>query len=86
MSSTDRSGPGDPSPRADQRLDLPGLDEDLRRELDERINEFEHLHGHDVAHGGAGWVPRIRSVDYMIAGAVNLLIIVWLVLALMGGE
>jgi hypothetical protein len=69
-----------------QQLDMPGLDETLRRDLDERITEFEALHQQDVMRGGEGWVPRVRRVDYIIAIVVNALIVVWLVVVLVGGE
>jgi hypothetical protein len=69
-----------------QKLDMPGLDEALRHDLDERIREFEALHQQDVMRGGEGWVPRIRRVDYAIAIAVNVLIVLWLVVVLVGGE
>jgi hypothetical protein len=69
-----------------RQLDMPGLDEALRQDLDERITEFEALHQQDVMRGGEGWVPRIRRVDYAIAIAVNALIVLWLVIVLAGGE
>lgn len=69
-----------------QRLDMPGLDETLRLELDERINDFEAAHHQDVVHGGAGWVPRIRPADYAVAIAVNAVIVIWLIVVLLGGE
>jgi hypothetical protein len=69
-----------------QKLDMPGLDETLRRELDGRITEFEARHQQDVVRGAAGWVPRIRPMDYAAAIAVNALIVIWLVVVLLGGE
>lgn len=69
-----------------QRLDMPGLDETLRRDLDGRICEFEESHQRDVVQGGAGWVPRIRPVDYAVAIAVNAVIVIWLIVVLLGGE
>jgi hypothetical protein len=69
-----------------QKLDMPGLDETLRRDLDERITEFEALHQADVMRGGEGWVPRVRRADYIIAIAVNALIVLWLVVVIAGGE
>lgn len=71
---------------AAEQPNLPGLDDALRRDLDERLREFEAEHQQDVMRGGPGWVPRIRSVDYAIAIAVNAAIIVWLVIVLLGGE
>lgn len=67
------------------RVSLPGLDEDLRADIETRIAEFEAEHQASVIAGGPGWVPRLRRSDYIAAVAVNLLIIVWLVVALVGG-
>jgi hypothetical protein len=72
--------------RAMQSLDMPGLDEALRRDLDDRINEFEARHQQDVVRGGAGWVSRIRPADYAVAIAVNAAIVIWLAIVLLGGE
>lgn len=69
-----------------QQLDLPGLDEEMRRDLDQRLTEFETLHQQDVMRGGEGWVPRVRRIDYVVAVAVNAVIVVWLVIVLTGGE
>ena len=69
-----------------QSLDMPGLDDTLRRDLDDRIRDFETHHQQDVVRGGEGWVPRIRMIDYAIALAVNAAIVLWLVLVLLGGE
>lgn len=70
-----------------QRLpvDLPGLDEDLRREVEERIEEFERDHEGDVLADGPGWVPRVTGRDYVIALAVNAVVVAWLVAALTRG-
>lgn len=79
--------PGDPGTSGGAReLDMPGLDPTLRRDLDERIREFEAKHQQDVMHGGPGWVPRIRRADYALAIAVNALIVLWLVVVLLGGD
>lgn len=64
---------------------LPGVSGELAREIDERITEFEREHEPDVARGGPGWVPRIQGVDYAVAVAVNALIALWLLIALIGG-
>lgn len=78
--------PGPAHGREARQLDLPGLDDNLRLDLDERIREFEDLHSHDVMRGGEGWVPRIRRIDYLVAIAVNAIIVLWLVIVLVGGE
>lgn len=65
---------------------LPGLDAELRRDLEQRLHEFEAEHQQEVMRGGPGWVPRIRRVDYAIAIAINAVIVLWLVIVLLGGE
>jgi hypothetical protein len=61
---------------------LPGVTDELARDIAQRIEEFERDHQDDVLRDGPGWVPRIRRVDYVIAFAVNAVILVWLILAL----
>ena len=68
----------------DLRVNLPGAGPELTEEIERRITEFEREHEADVLRGGPGWVPRIRRVDYLIAIAVNVMIVIWLVLALTG--
>lgn len=50
---------------------LPGLNETLLAEVEERVSEFEREHEQDVIHGGPGYVDRIRSIDYIIVIAIN---------------
>jgi hypothetical protein len=66
-------------------ISLPGVDEELAAEIEERVAEFDRDHQWDVARGGPGWVPRVRPVDYGVAIAVNAVIVIWLVLVLMVG-
>jgi hypothetical protein len=66
-------------------VDLPGLDEDLRRDVEERIEEFERDHERDVLQDGAGWVPRVTGRDYAIAVAINAVVVAWLVAVLVRG-
>lgn len=68
-----------------RRVTLPGLDEELRADIEARIAEFEAEHQSDVIAGGPGWVPRLKASDYLWAVVVNVAIIVWLVVALVGG-
>jgi len=63
-------------------VDLPGLDEDLRNKAEERIAEFERDHQADVVSGGDGWIPKIKKRDYAIAITLNLIVIIWLIIAL----
>lgn len=67
------------------RVDLPGADAQLTEEIEQRIAEFEREHEPDVLRDGPGWVPKIRRVDYVIAVAVNAVIVIWLIVALAGG-
>lgn len=67
-----------------EQVNLPGIPADLARDIDARIREFEREHQASVLADGPGWVPRIRGSDYALAVAVNALIIVWLVVALVG--
>lgn len=64
---------------------LQGLTPEWRRDLDQRLVDFETHHQYDVVHGGRGWVPRVKRVDYTIAIAVNVVIVLWLILVLVGG-
>ena len=55
-------------------VNLPGLSESLQAEIEERVSEFERDHEQDVIHGGAGYVGRIRSIDYGIVVVVNVIL------------
>lgn len=60
-------------------LYMPGLDEKLLAEVEERVSEFERDHEQDVIHGGKGYVDRIKAKDYVIAVVINgILGIYWL--------
>jgi hypothetical protein len=64
---------------AKMSLYMPGLDEKLLAEVEERVSEFERDHEQDVIHGGKGYVDRIRAKDYTIALVINgILGIYWL--------
>jgi hypothetical protein len=63
-------------------IDLPGLDENLRGKITERVGEFESKHEINLLSNGDGWIPRITAIDYIIAGSVNLLITIWMVVSL----
>lgn len=68
---------------ADRPDEFAGLADEFREEIAQRVAEFETVHDGDVRRGGAGWVPRIQLSDYIIAGLVNLVLIVWLLIALL---
>jgi len=60
-------------------LFMPGLDEKLLAEVEERVSEFEQDHELDVIRGESGYVDRIRGKDYAIALVINgVLGIYWL--------
>lgn len=74
------SSPASPA-RVPVEPDLPAVPDHVRRDIAERIAEFEDAHEADVLADGPGWVPRIRRSDYFFAGALNVVLIVWLVVA-----
>ncbi len=63
-------------------IDLPGLNEELRNKITERIGEFESKHEINLLSNGDGWIPKITAIDYIVAGSVNLVITIWLVVSL----
>ncbi len=60
---------------------LSGLDEELARAIEERVSEFELKHEPDVLRDGPGWISRIRKIDYVIAVAINVALIICLIVA-----
>ncbi|MDT8421882.1 MAG: hypothetical protein RQ754_15755 [Desulfuromonadales bacterium] len=64
------------------RVRLDGLDEEMNRALNERIEYFEANHEVNVINSGEGWVPRLSAGDYLFAGVINLAITIWLIVAL----
>jgi hypothetical protein len=63
-------------------INLPGLGEELRNSVEERVSEFEHKHEPDLLKGSTGWVPHIRKLDYAIAIFINAVITLWLIIVL----
>jgi hypothetical protein len=64
---------------AKMALYMPGLDEKLLAEVEERVSEFERDHEQDVIRGGKGYVDRIKVKDYTIALVINgILGVYWL--------
>ncbi len=63
---------------------LPALTPELRRDIEERITEFEQEHQSEVARGRAGWVARITTTDYVVAAVVNLALLIWLIVTWVG--
>lgn len=61
---------------------ISGLSKEFTKDLEERVSEFEREHENDLSHGGSGWVPRIRGIDYLIAICLNAIITIWLIIIL----
>ena len=66
---------------AERNINLPGLGEELRNSVEERVSEFEHKHEPGLLKGSSGWVPHIRKLDYAIAILINAVIALWLIIA-----
>lgn len=64
-------------------VELPGLSKEMVEEIEIRIREFEDKHLLSVLRGGDGWVPKIRTVDYIIALIINVICIIWLIIGYM---
>ncbi len=67
-------------------VDLPGIDEELRQEIESRIEEYEEKYENLVFQSRDAVVPRVRSIDYLIAGFINILLIIYFVVAILGGS
>ena len=66
-------------------VDLPGLDEEVKREIENRVLEFEEKYEDLVFQCKDAMVPRIKNIDYLIAIVINAILVVYLVVVLMGG-
>ena len=66
---------------AERNINLPGLGEELRNSVEERVSEFEHEHEPGLLKGSSGCVPHIRKLDYAIAILINAVIALWLIIA-----
>lgn len=64
-------------------IDIGGLTPEMRAELEARVLDFEKKHETAAAQGGAGYVPQIRKGDFLFAGIVNAIIIVYFVIAVL---
>lgn len=63
-------------------IELPGLEEGLRKEIEARVDEFEREHLDSAMAGGDGYVAKIKMRDYAIAITLNVIVIIWLIIAL----
>lgn len=58
---------------------FPGITPELEKEIDARLTEFEKEHENDIIHGGAGYVPKIKNMDFIVAWGINIVFgIYWL--------
>lgn len=64
-------------------INYPGLTKEMQAELEIRLQEFEKDHLDDVIHGGPGYVPKIRKVDFAIAWSINIAIGIWYIAAVL---
>lgn len=67
--------------RNEVTVNVPALTPELKRNVEERIREFERDHDDEVVRGGPGWVSRISPADYVVAVIVNVILLVWMVVA-----
>lgn len=64
-------------------IDYGGLTPEMREELENRIVEFENECEPTAREGGAGYVPIIKKKDFIIAGSLNALITIYLIIAVL---
>lgn len=64
-------------------VDVPGISPEMKEQLEDLITEFEENHLDDVLNGGAGFVPRLRKIDIVIAVTINALIAIYYAWALL---
>lgn len=64
-------------------IDVKGLTMEMRKELEERVIEFERDLEPSTSKRGEGYVPIITKRDYMIAGIVNGIILIYYVVAVL---
>ena len=64
-------------------IDYGGLTPEMREELEARVVEFERDHQASAAEGKEGYVPIIRKKDFIIAGTLNALIVIYLIVAVL---
>lgn len=64
-------------------VDISGLTPEMKEELEERIVEFERDHEPTARVGGEGYVQKIRKGDILFAGVVNIVIVVYMIVAVL---
>ncbi len=63
-------------------IDIKGLTPEMKAELESRILEFEKDYEPATSKGGGGYVPKIQKRDYLIAGIVNGIIVIYFIIAM----
>jgi|Deesub1362A_J573_1020465.scaffolds.fasta_scaffold00908_10 hypothetical protein len=66
-------------------VDIPGIDKDLKQEIEARIAEYEEKYEPLVFKNTDAVVPRVRTVDYLIAAVINAILVIYFVIAILGG-
>jgi hypothetical protein len=64
-------------------IDVKGLTDEMRAELEERVQEFEREYEPVAASGGEGYVKKIQKKDFIIAGVINGAILVYWLIAVL---
>lgn len=64
-------------------IDIKGITPEMRKELEARIRDFEREHEPETSKGGEGYVPKIRKGDYIFAGVINGLILLYYIVAVL---
>lgn len=64
-------------------IDIKGLTPEMRLELEKRIIDFEENYEASASKGGAGYVPMIQKKDFLFAGVINAIIVVYFIIAVL---
>ncbi|GAB1475288.1 hypothetical protein MASR2M70_01200 [Bacillota bacterium] len=70
-------------PVSDLPINVRGLTPEMKKELEERVLEFEKDFEPYTSQKGEGYVPIIKKSDFMIAGIVNGIIFIYYVIAVL---
>lgn len=65
------------------QVNIRGITPELKKELEDRIQEFEAEHEWDALHGGNGWVKRIASWDIWVMIGLDVIFVIWWLMAIM---
>lgn len=64
-------------------VDVKGLTDEMKVELEERILEFEREYEPLASVGGPGYVPKISKTDFIVAGIINGAILIYWIFAVL---